>query len=156
MKQIEVESERLLIRPRSFEEMEQLFFLETDEETKQAYKEMIDEMKRLPKQEEWAADWMICLKDGREIGGIGFKGAPDESGMVEVGYGILEEFRCQGYAGEAVAAMVNWCFTQDKVRCVRAETAPDNVISKKVLTKNGFVPNGFGEEGPLFFRNRSA
>lgn len=150
MKYIKVESDRLILTPRSLEEMERLYEAETDEELKKAYGEMIDGMKKAPEREEWTSDWTIGLKDGRTVGGIGFKGVPDENGTVEVGYGIDEEFRRQGYAGEALGAMVDWCFEQPGVLCVQAQTDPDNLNSQKVLKKNGFVPHGYGEEGPMF------
>ncbi|MEY8352788.1 GNAT family N-acetyltransferase [Lachnospiraceae bacterium 54-53] len=150
MKMWRVESERLILMPKSLEEMEQLYEAETEEEMKRAYGEMIVEMKRRPELEDWATDWTIELKDGRTVGGIGFKGAPDEHGTVEAGYDIHEEFRGQGYASEALGAMVEWCFKQPGVSCVRAQTEPDNLISQKVLKNNGFIQNGYGEEGPMF------
>lgn len=150
MKNIKVESERLILAPRSMEEMELVREAETDGEMKKAYEEMIAFMKKAPDMEEWTSDWRIVLKGGRVIGGIGFKGAPDEEGKVEVGYGINEEFRCHGYAAEALGAIMNWCFEQPGVQCVQAQTDPENRISQKVLRKNGFVPNGYGEEGPMF------
>ena len=154
MKQIKAESERLIISPKSLEEMNRLYESEQDEELKKAYGEMIDSMKKTPEQEEWSSDWTISLRDGQEVGGIGFKGMADENGTVDVGYQIWDEFCRNGYAGEAVGAMVDWCFQQPAVCCVKAETAPDNEISQKVLKKNGFVPNGFGEEGPIFEKRK--
>lgn len=154
MKQIKMESQRLILMPKSLEEMEQLYKMEADEEMKKAYEEMIGEMKKLPELEVWGTDWTIALKNGTAIGGIGFKGAPDHEGAVEVGYGIDEEFRCQGYAKEALSAAVDWCFMQEGVFCVKAQTEPDNLISQKVLVHTGFVRNGCGEEGPMFKKIR--
>ena len=147
---ITVGSKRLTITSKSIEEMEQKYEAEQQEEMKQAYLEMVTEMKRLQGQEEWACDWTICLKSGIAIGGIGFKGIADEAGNVEVGYGIDEEYQNQGYATEAVGAMVQWALSHDEVLCVQAQTEAENEISQKVLRKNGFVRNGIGQEGPLF------
>jgi ribosomal-protein-alanine N-acetyltransferase len=38
---------------------------------------------------------------------------------------------------------------------IEAETAPENIASKRVLEKCGFIANGkIGEEGPRFTLNR--
>lgn len=150
MKNITVESERLKIQSRSVEQMETLQRNEKDPELKQAYAEMIAAMKPIPNREEWACDWAIERKDGETVGGIGFKGVPDETGSVEIGYGIDEPHRRRGYATEAVGAMTAWAFKQPGVVRVTAQTEPGNETSQKVLMKNGFVPCGTGSEGPLF------
>jgi len=151
MKDVRIQSERLLLMPLTLEQMRLRRDKEPDEEMKQAYTEMIDAMLALPGREHWAADWLICLReDGTPVGGIGFKGAPGANGDVELGYGIDEPYRRRGYAAEAVGAMLTWALAQLGVERVLAQTEPNNEISQKVLAKNGFVRNGFGEEGPLF------
>ena len=147
---ISVTSERLIITSKTVEEMELKYQSEQNKEMKQAYYEMLTEMKRIPGREEWACDWTICLKSGEEIGGIGFKGVPDAAGNVEVGYGVDEVYQNQGYATEAVGAMLQWALSYDAVSCVQGQTEANNIISQKVLRKNGFVRNGDGAEGPLF------
>lgn len=150
MKPIVIESERLRIAPRGMEEMEALRNQETGPELKQAYAEMMKAMLNLPGQEEWGADWKISLKAGPVIGGICFKGAPDSQGTVEIGYGIDEAYRRNGYAAEAVGGIAKWALRQAGVRCVAGQTAPDNIPSQRVLLKNGFVREGDGAEGPLY------
>ena len=98
--------------------------------------------------------WMIELLDGTHIGDLCFKGL-EADGIVEIGYGILEEYQGQGYATEAVGEAANWALQQPGVRRVEAETEPDNRASQRVLEKCGFLPSGtFGEEGPRFFQDR--
>ena len=46
------------------------------------------------------------LSDGLAIGGIGFKGRPDD-GCVEIGYGLAPSARGNGYAAEAVMALLD-------------------------------------------------
>jgi len=150
MKVIIVCSERLIMKPRSLKEMQNLYEIESDMEMKQAYLEMIEEMKKDTSNEYWASDWSITLKSGEEIGGIGFKGKPNQVGSVEVGYGINPNYQRQGYATEALRAMVRWAFTQDGVECIEAQTEEWNEISKKVLRKNDFMEIGMGIEGNLF------
>lgn len=150
MKKLFAQTERLIITPRSTEEMCALRDGETDAEMKKAYGEMIEQMRKLPGREEWGSEWRIALADGTVVGGIGFKGTPDEDGLVEVGYGIDAAYRRTGYATEAVKGMVRWALGQPGVRCVTAQTEPDNEISQKVLLNCGLVRDGFGDEGPMY------
>jgi [ribosomal protein S5]-alanine N-acetyltransferase len=83
--------------------------------------------------------WMILTKDNRTvIGDIGFRGIPDEKGEVEIGYGLIEEVRGKGYGTEALVAMVNWAFAQDKVKCIKADCLINNFPSLTILQKSGF------------------
>ena len=129
MKECRVLTKRLCILPQSMEQIAALRDAEPDEEMRQAYGEMMETIRLLPGQEEWGTQWEIQLRGGSAIGGLCFKGAPDQDGAVEVGYGIDETYRNQGYA---------------------AQTEADNVISQRVLTKCGFVRDGLGPEGPLY------
>lgn len=150
VKAISARTERLCITPRSIEEMCVLRGSENDGEMKKAYEEMIAEMRKLPGREEWGAEWRIALADGTTVGGIGFKGPPDKDGLVEVGYGIDEAHQRKGYATEAVKGVVQWALEQSGVKCVTAQTEPDNEISQRVLLNCGFARDGFGEEGPMY------
>ena len=92
------------------------------------------------------------LKDDPEIiaGDFCFKGLGDD-GVVEIGYGLKEEYRHHRYMTEAVIAITEWALSQDGVKQVEAETDAGNIDSQKVLFRSGFVRNGkMGEEGPRF------
>ena len=152
MKRIELETERLRLYVASQAEMEQIIGRQTDEELRKAYLEMLDGYLAHPEQGEWYAIWMVTRRDGVQVGDLSFKGL-NEDGYVEIGYGISDEFQGQGYATEAVKAVVDWALMQDGVLRVEAETEPDNTASQRVLAKCGFVPNGImGEEGPRYVR----
>jgi len=86
----------------------------------------------------WFTSWEITLKiENRIIGGLCFKGCPDEKGRVEIAYGMQDEYRCKGHMTEAVKELINWAFTQEKVLFVIAETEKDNLPSHRVLEKIG-------------------
>ncbi|MFN8168777.1 MAG: GNAT family N-acetyltransferase [Candidatus Nanopelagicales bacterium] len=87
---------------------------------------------------------------GEVIGGIGFLHAPDPDGTVEIGYGLAESARGQGYATEAVEAMVAFAMAQG-ASAVVAMTTADNAPSQRVLQRCGFVASGTVEsdDGPL-------
>jgi [ribosomal protein S5]-alanine N-acetyltransferase len=71
-------------------------------------------------------------------GSLMFKGDPDRSGKVEIGYGTNEEYQNRGYMTEAVGAICRAAFETGKVKKIIAETAKDNESSFGVLIKNDF------------------
>ena len=149
-----LETQRLKLYPATKEQMEATIAAESDTELKKAYSEMLGYSLNHPDQWEWYAMWMIELKDGTHIGDLCFKGL-EPNGVAEIGYGILEEYQGQGYATEAVQAVIDWAFQHPNVTALEAETAPDNTASKRVLEKCGFIANGkIGEEGPRYTLNR--
>ena len=125
---------------------------EFDPEMKQAYTEMLEGSLSNHDKRIWYAIWNMELKDDSEIiaGDFCFKGLGDD-GVVEIGYGLKEEYRHHGYMTEAVIAITEWALSQDGVKQVEAETDAENIASQKVLFRSGFVSNGkMGEEGPRF------
>jgi RimJ/RimL family protein N-acetyltransferase len=76
------------------------------------------------------------LSDGQAIGGVGFKGRP-ERGCVEIGYGLVPSARGNGYAAEAVMALLPLA-ADHGVSTVIADTTLDNVASQKTLIRAGF------------------
>lgn len=94
--------------------------------------------------------WYVLLRGPQAaartaIGICGFKGGPTLDGTVEIGYSVLRDYRCKGFASEAVAALVDLAFGHAEVRRVAAETLPDLIPSQRVLEKNGFRPLGPGQ-----------
>lgn len=80
------------------------------------------------------------------VAGGGFLGAPDESGMVEMGYSVLPAFQRQGLASEMVAALCAWAFSQPSVSRVEADTDRGNPGSWALLARLGFIEIGAGRE----------
>jgi [ribosomal protein S5]-alanine N-acetyltransferase len=107
--------------------------------------------------------WYILLKNSNErqnpilIGNTGFKGPPNENGMVELGYAILDGFQGLGYGTEAVSALIDWAFLNPKVQSISAETYPDLVPSMRVMEKCGMRLIGNGsEEGTIRYCKQRA
>jgi len=145
-----IETKNLKIYASSQDEMEKFIELQTNEVLKAAYTEMLNGCIENPEQWEWYAIWMIELKDGTHIGEMCFKGI-DSDGIVEIGYGIMEQYQEHGYATEAVKAISNWAFQEPKISSIEAEIDSKNIASKKVLEKCGFVFTGKnGKEGPRY------
>lgn len=98
---------------------------------------LVEQMEQDPAFAEWAVWLMVDPAANRVMGDLGFKGPPDSQGQVEIGYGILPEYRRQGYAFEAVQALVNWAFQERGVSAVLAECLADNAGSIRILEKLG-------------------
>ncbi len=82
--------------------------------------------------------WMVVKKEGMQvIGDAGYKGAPDESGSIEIGFGLVEEAHRQGYGFEVAQALLDWASRQENVKAVVADCLPDNLGSIKILRKCG-------------------
>jgi ribosomal-protein-alanine N-acetyltransferase len=83
--------------------------------------------------------------------GCGFPKA--ETGEAEIGYGLLPEFQRQGYAAEAVKAMLPWLRSRRPVKAFVAQTFPHLYGSIRVMEKCGFVYAGPGfEDGTVLYR----
>lgn len=91
--------------------------------------------------------WMIVRKDEMcIIGDIGFHGSPDEKGQVEVGYGIVESARRQGFGFEALRAIIDWAISMENVKVIKAECLIDNKPSARMLKKVGMKEINRDEE----------
>ncbi|HEX2235026.1 MAG TPA: GNAT family N-acetyltransferase [Actinomycetota bacterium] len=81
--------------------------------------------------------WMALLGAGGPlVGSAGFKGRPDRTGTVEIGYGIEAPFRRRGLATEAVTGLLRWAWERGAARVV-AECDPSNAASIGVLRRVG-------------------
>ncbi len=86
------------------------------------------------------------------VGTGGYKGAPDATGTVEIGYGIVADRRRRGLASEIANALIAQAFADPRVRRVIAETLPELEGSLGVLRVCGFLPtDGASEPGTLRF-----
>jgi RimJ/RimL family protein N-acetyltransferase len=87
---------------------------------------------------------------GRVLVGSGGIASSPDPGTVLIGYSVLEEFQCRGYATEAVRHIVSAVFSLPGVRQIMATTYPEFTGSIRVLEKNGFVPAGAAPAGEGF------
>lgn len=84
--------------------------------------------------------WIAIDRQTRQIvADAKFKGEPDETGTVEIGYGTYPAFQRRGYMSEIVGGLVSWVSRQPDVRRVMADTDENNLASQRVLQKNGFL-----------------
>ncbi len=137
----------------SAEELENSLSLEQSERTEHppsAYQYACSEISRFPESAEWLCFWeVIHKKQRRRIGGMLFKGPPDESGEVEIGYGIDTGFQRMGFGLEAVERGIQWAFSQG-ARTVIAKVNPGNQASRRLLEKAGLKQYRFIGKMPCY------
>lgn len=150
-----IETQRLFIKPLTAEELKkhldspsglarELGFIPSqspmDEETKDAIRShLLPHIEDTTKDMHFYTMWIIVEKAEKAIvGGICFHGEPDESGEVEIGYGMDEAYRNKGYMTETIAGLIRWIGQNTGVRSIIANTGSTNLSSVNVLEKNGF------------------
>jgi RimJ/RimL family protein N-acetyltransferase len=92
---------------------------------------------------------VVRRADDEVIGDVGFMGPPDATGAVSVGCAIAEDARGQGYATEAMSAMLEWARGQSGLTCVLADTTRSNLASQRLLERVGL--HRIGEDGELLY-----
>lgn len=113
-----------------------------------AFSASIERIRADPSRRLWGDRLMIeCNPAGERhiVGSVVFHGAPDSHGEVEIGYGVETSRQGQGYASEAVCAMVDWALAQPEVLSVTATTFPWHTASLRVLRRAGMTPCGTRE-----------
>ncbi len=78
-------------------------------------------------------------ESGLLVGGAGFH-SPPRNGSVEIGYGLAPAFQGMGYATEAAIALTRAALLSSAVDHIVAKTDVENLKSKLVLKRVGFVP----------------
>jgi len=101
-----------------------------------------------------ASQWISGIDDNEVVRGITLDGVligvtgylPDESGdSAEIGYWLGKDFWGQGFATEAVAALIAYCFRRERFTRLTCGHYMDNPASARVIRKLGFQPSGEGK-----------
>ncbi len=83
--------------------------------------------------------WLVTLS-GSTIGDCGAHAWPNESGEVEIGYGLAAPFRRSGYGTEAARALCAWLFVEAHAALITAtDVLAANVPSCRLLEELGFT-----------------
>lgn len=105
-----------------------------------AFSSSLERIRQDPKTRLWGDRLMITRTGPRVVvGSVIFHGAPDDTGTVEVGYGVEAASQGRGFATEATTACVRWALSQPRVERVTATTFPWHVASVRVIEKLGMV-----------------
>ncbi|HAX73158.1 MAG TPA: N-acetyltransferase, partial [Firmicutes bacterium] len=95
--------------------------------------------------------WIFIEKETMQvIGDGGYKGNPNEKGEIELGYEIISSKRQQGYATEAMQALLQWTLNQHEVKVITAKCHYENMPSQTLLDNLGFTHVGEEDEMDLY------
>jgi RimJ/RimL family protein N-acetyltransferase len=95
-----------------------------------------------PSDAPWVTRLVVVPGVDGAIGVAGFHGAPDDVGMVEVGYRIAPEYRRRGYARRALETLLSVASASADVQIVRATISPGNHASRSLVEDYGFKEVG--------------
>ena len=98
----------------------------------------LEKIKSSETEKDWWSYLPILKSENRLIGLCGYKGSPDENGMVEIGYEIKNDYHNKGFATEIANALIEDAFKNEKITYILAHTLGQDNASTKVLKKCGF------------------
>ncbi len=149
-----IETMRLELVPQSPEDVRVQIEGMSDEDRAQVSPQWLERVRLVTTLDPWLLGFAVVDRATRApIGSCGFKGPPDEDGMVEIAYGIAPEHQNNGYATEAADALVAFAIDSGRVRVVRAHTLAEANASARVLVKCAFRKIGpviDPEDGPVW------
>ena len=134
----------------------------TDREFSNPYKELthehsgplrwrVPQVKADPATNVWFIRWIVLRETKQIVGSISFHAPPDEVGMIEIGFGICEPCRNNGYGKEALLGMWTWVIDQPGVQTLRYTVSATNAPSMSIINSLGFEHVGQQideEDGP--------
>lgn len=122
------------------------------------YTMRLEQLRLDPAEQQWLIRAVIERASQTIAGYVGFHTGPDPEYLretvpngVEIGYTIEELFRRQGYATEAVTALMHWATSQHGVRRFVLSISPENAASLAIAKHFGFHKIGSHideEDGP--------
>ena len=135
---MELQTDRLKVVLQTRDEVERMIEAMSEYERAQISVDWLARIRASKTADPWVHSFrVVCRDTGSVLGSCGFKGPP-ASGVVEIAYGIHSDHQGKGYATEVAQALVEYAFSYEEVRVVRAHTLPSGAASKRVLRKCGF------------------
>jgi RimJ/RimL family protein N-acetyltransferase len=108
-----------------------------------------NDYKQTPAYHPWGPRAIILKSQYQMIGMIGFHTTPNPEYLkkyvlsgIEFGYEIFPEYRQQGYASEAIKALMDWARQVDSIKHFVLSISPENSASLAIAKKFGFVKVG--------------
>ena len=112
-----------------------------DDLVARAFRVSLAEIRAEPDVRLWGDSLVLLRDEPRVVGSVVFHGKPID-GVAEVGYGIDDDARGNGYATEATRACIEWALAQPNVFAVQATTFPWHHASLTVLRRCGLAQIG--------------
>ncbi|HKX87111.1 MAG TPA: GNAT family N-acetyltransferase [Flavobacterium sp.] len=156
-----LESERLLLRQITTDDVQEVFELRSNPETMKfiprplvtSHEEALSHIKMIQDKIESneGINWAVTLKpDNKLLGIIGHYRIKWEHFRSEIGYMLLPEAHGKGIATEAIQLIVDYGFNKMKMHSLEGIIDPENKGSARVLEKNGFVKEAHFKENEFF------
>ena len=104
----------------------------------------------------WYQFGIVEQDSGRLVGDCGIHAPLDQHDTVELGLTFRTDAQGKGYASEALAALVDFCFTTLHVRRIIARTHPENLRAIALIKRCDFAPaaTSITDEDLLFIMQR--
>lgn len=145
-----LESERLLLRRITNDDVQEVFELRSNPETMRYiprplvtnYDEALAHIKMINDKIDTneGINWAVTLKGNTKLLGIvGHYRIQWHNFRSEIGYMFLPECHGQGIATEVISLLIDYGFNDMKMHSLEAVIDPRNLASGRVLEKNGFV-----------------
>jgi [ribosomal protein S5]-alanine N-acetyltransferase len=83
--------------------------------------------------QKWLTYLSILKDENMLIGSCGYKGGPDENGVVEMGYEIAKSYRRKGLAKEVAKGLMEHAFADPSIAKVIAHTLAEENASGSIL-----------------------
>lgn len=164
IKNIQLETQRLIIRPYIEDDLMECFYLMQDKELFK-YKDMdvmtLDEYKGLFKwlidsynlgsDKSFAYSFNIILKEtGTHIGWVGLGNLVTNPSLIEIFYLIGIKYQRKGYATESSKAILEYGFNTMNLNEIVAVCMKENIASRRVMEKMGlkfrYIQDGLPKE----------
>ncbi len=156
-----LETERLILREVTLNNAEEFFVHRSDKETmkyigKPLHKNVSETIAIIDKiingvQSNETIAWAITLKGNPKfLGTIGYHRISREHHPGEIGYMIGKEHWNKGIVSEAAEKIIDFGFTKMKFHSIEGVIEPNNIASRKLLKKLGFVKEAYFKEDYFF------
>ncbi len=151
----EIHTERLNLRQAKESDWQEIFFLRSNKQVNEfihrpenrqtkTKEDAIDFIKKINKgieNKDWNY-WGISLKEHPQIiGTITLWNFSEDKKTAEIGYDMNPTFQRNGFMNEAMKHILDFGFNQLALDKIEAFTHKENLSSKKLLEKNGFILN---------------
>ena len=105
---------------------------------------------RNPGEPGWFQFALESKDDRKFIGDCGLKILETDDRLAQIGYTIARQHWGQGYAQEAIRALIDYAFGNFPIHRITASVDPRNAASARVLEKSGFVKEAHFRQSEWF------
>ena len=91
----------------------------------------------------------IALRKSNKIIGQIFTKKIENNRLGSIGYRITRKYWGNGYATEALQAVLKFYFQKTELKRLQTDVDVRNIASSKVLEKNGFIKEGTVRQGKM-------